>query len=164
MLILIIEKRVNLITLLQKLESLYQNTFNKFDIIYFTNLLSQYRNPCSVNEYLKGIPPQICNTMFLYWWHSEQISSHKVERTYFRIWCSSLCIVSPGVWEWNYSNSLTWRDEVCLNDCKIFMRKGLQMNNNFFFSGMFDLVKSYFHLEFIIYDKPHNASLPINTI
>ena len=40
-------------------------------------------------------------------------------------------------------------NEVCLNDCKIFMRKGLQMNNNFFFSGMFDLVKSYFHLEFI---------------
>ena len=72
MLILIIEKRVNLIRLLQKLESLYQNTVNKFDIIYYTNLLSQsfwyelYRNPCSVNEYLKGIQPQICNTMFLY--------------------------------------------------------------------------------------------------
>ena len=59
MLILIIEKRVNLIRLLQKLESLYQNTVNKFDIIYYTNLLSQslYRNPCSVNEYLKGIQP-----------------------------------------------------------------------------------------------------------
>ena len=40
MLILIIEKRVNLIRLLQKLESLYQNTVNKFDIIYYTNLLS----------------------------------------------------------------------------------------------------------------------------
>ena len=54
MLILIIEKRVNLIRLLQKLESLYQNTVNKFDIIYYTNL---YRNPCSVNGYLKGIQP-----------------------------------------------------------------------------------------------------------
>ena len=42
MLILIIEKRVNLIRLLQKLESFYQNTVNKFDIIYYTNLLSQY--------------------------------------------------------------------------------------------------------------------------
>ena len=35
MLILIIEKRVNLIRLLQKLESLYQNTVNKFDIIHY---------------------------------------------------------------------------------------------------------------------------------
>ena len=41
MLIPIIEKRVNLIRLLQKLESLYQNRVNKFDIIYYTNLLSQ---------------------------------------------------------------------------------------------------------------------------
>ena len=41
MLIPIIEKRVNLIRLLQKLESSYQNTVNKFDIIYYTNLLSQ---------------------------------------------------------------------------------------------------------------------------
>ena len=39
MLILIIEKRVNLIRLLQKLESLYQNTVNIFDIIYYTNVL-----------------------------------------------------------------------------------------------------------------------------
>ena len=44
--------------------------------------------------------------------------------------------------------TITWRDEVCLNDWKIFMRKGLQINTNFF--SMIDLVKSYFHLELLI--------------
>ena len=67
MLILIIEKRVNLIRLLQKLESLYQNTVNKFDIIYYTNLLSQSIeiNVESMNIQ-REFNQEICNTMFLY--------------------------------------------------------------------------------------------------
>ena len=67
MLILIIEKRVNLIRLLQKLESFYQNTVNKFDIIYYTNLLSQSIeiNVESMNIQ-REFNQEICNTMFLY--------------------------------------------------------------------------------------------------